>query len=188
MTPEYKSWARMKNRCYNKGNKSYKNYGGRGIKVCERWVNSASNFISDMGPKPSRFHSVERVNNNGDYEPTNCKWATRYEQSRNRTDSFKITFNGETKTITDWANQIGMKRTSLRNRIASGWPLEKALNPSARNKRMVLFGGSLKSVREWSKQLGINEMTLHSRLNDKWSIEKALTTPTAKRTWKQSNH
>src|SRR6266487_1181524 len=83
-TPEYDAWQNMKSRCYDKNRKQYKDYGGRGILVCERWLNSFENFISDMGIKPSAKHSLDRFpDKNGNYEPANCRWANFYEQSRN---------------------------------------------------------------------------------------------------------
>lgn len=81
---EYTAWLRMKSRCYNKNTVNYADYGGRGIKVCERWLNSYVDFISDMGRKPAPSLTLERMNNSGNYEPVNCKWATRKEQRRNQ--------------------------------------------------------------------------------------------------------
>lgn len=88
-TPEYSSWEHMKYRCYNPKDKRYKEYGGRGITVCERWFDSFENFLADMGQRPSMDHSLDRKNVNGNYEPNNCRWATRKEQRNNRRDSVK---------------------------------------------------------------------------------------------------
>lgn len=88
-TPEYRAWVGMKTRCYNPNEEAWERYGGRGIKVCERWLNSFENFLKDMGRKPSSQHSLDRVNNDGHYNPYNCRWATRREQCLNRT--YKLT-------------------------------------------------------------------------------------------------
>jgi len=84
-TPEYRTWRHMKDRCYNKNNSKYPRYGGRGITVCERWKDSYLNFIEDMGRKPSPDHSIDRINNDGNYEPENCRWATTQQQGTNKT-------------------------------------------------------------------------------------------------------
>jgi hypothetical protein len=82
-TPEHNAWVRMRQRCYNENRDNYRYYGGRGITVCERWRSSFENFFADMGPRPSPAHSIDRINNDGDYEPSNCRWATRSEQMKN---------------------------------------------------------------------------------------------------------
>lgn len=87
MAPEYKSWAGAIQRCTNPNDAAYANYGGRGIKVCDRWLESYENFLADMGRKPNSRHSIDRINNDGNYEPGNCRWATAYQQRHNRRDS-----------------------------------------------------------------------------------------------------
>ncbi len=105
-TPEYRTWRDMKNRCYNHKNADYKHYGGRGIVVCERWRNSFMNFYSDMGPRPKDL-TLERKNNDGDYEPGNCKWVSMREQRRNSRQNRIIEFNGKKQCLADWAKEFG---------------------------------------------------------------------------------
>lgn len=137
-TPEYYLWKAMKRRTGSPNDSQYHNYGGRGITVCERWRKSFSNFLADMGPRPTPKHQLERVNNEGPYAPTNCVWATRHEQCRNRRTNTPLTYKGETKTLLDWAQDLGMYRETLRDRIRRGWSVEQALEtpvtPSPRRK------------------------------------------------------
>jgi len=114
---EYTSWSLLRDRCKNRNNKEWKNYGGRGIKVCRQWDESFSVFFSDMGKKPSPHHSIDRINVDGDYEPKNCRWATNHQQSRNRRNNRVIDFNGETYVLADWAARIGISPASLDERL-----------------------------------------------------------------------
>ena len=114
-TDTYKTWLDMNARCHNKNNKSYNGYGGRGITVCERW-NKFENFYTDMREKPKGM-SIERKNNNGNYEPFNCEWATRKEQARNTRDTKWISYRGETKCLIAWAEEIGISSTALGKRL-----------------------------------------------------------------------
>lgn len=129
-TVEYATWAGVKARCLNPNRPGYKDYGGRGIRICERWKNSYLAFLEDMGRKPSTKHSLDRIDNNGNYEPGNCRWATDVEQRTNkrRMNTRYITFNGERKTLTEWSIKTGIKLTTLITRLDSyGWAVDRAL-------------------------------------------------------------
>ena len=109
----YISWANMKARCLNLKNKGYHNYGGRGISICEHWINSFDAFLKDMGPKPSLLHTLERIENNGNYEPANCKWATREEQCRNKRTTRWFEFDGKKSNFKEWASFFNVSRSFL---------------------------------------------------------------------------
>lgn len=114
---EYTIWKSMRRRCNNPQYTHYYNYGGRGIQVCERWDASFDAFIEDMGRKPTAQHTLERIDNDGDYCPENCRWATRKEQAHNMRKNRSITFNGRTMILSDWANELGLRRSHLAERI-----------------------------------------------------------------------
>jgi hypothetical protein len=115
---EYTAWEGMKARCYNKNTPKYSEYGGRGISVCERWRNSFENFLLDMGIKPSNEHSLDRFpNNDGNYEPSNCRWATDYQQLRNTRRNVWIEYNGERIALTDLAKILGIHYITLRYQL-----------------------------------------------------------------------
>lgn len=107
---EYKSWAALKGRCLNPANPKYPRYGGRGIKVCERWLDDFETFLADMGRKPSPLHSIDRINNDGDYEPNNCHWATIDTQTRNRSTTRHVAINQDTMCVRDWEDKLGVSR------------------------------------------------------------------------------
>lgn len=126
----YSAWKGMIRRCYNPNEKCFHNYGGRGIKVCDRWKNSFEAFMQDMGPKPSLKHSLDRYpNTDGDYEPGNCRWATLKEQARNTRKTIKLTHEGITKSLPEWAELKGMKYSKLQSRYYKKWPIERMLIP-----------------------------------------------------------
>ena len=130
-SPEYRAWRSMKARCYRKKNVSYKRYGGRGIRVCERWL-KFENFLADVGLRPSPAHSLERKENNGNYEPGNVVWATQLEQHRNKSSAPLLTLNGETLMMSEWARRLGVHPSQISARLAKGWPLVRALTEPPR--------------------------------------------------------
>jgi len=125
-TPEYKTWVSMRARCGNKNDKDYKNYGDRGITVCDRWGKFEA-FYSDMGNRPTAGHSIDRKDNDGNYSPGNCRWSTVSEQARNRRSNTNITFEGKTQCLTAWANEIGVNSSTISSRIKNGWSVRKSL-------------------------------------------------------------
>lgn len=139
--PEYVAWQRMKARCFDRNRESYYRYGGRGITVCERWLNSFANFVADMGVKPSPKHTLERIDNDGNYEPSNCRWATHKEQCRNRVSSRLITIGDETMCLAAWSERAAVKDGTIDSRLKYGWPPEIAIFAPAGTKYLPPRGG-----------------------------------------------
>ena len=135
-TRVYKTWMLMRQRCENSKNKDYARYGGRGITVCSRWKRF-ENFRDDMGPIPSGYASIERRNNNKNYEPSNCFWATNPKvQARNRRSNRRLSYKGKELLETEWAEFLGIKKSTLCNRLnILGWSIEKALTTPVRGRK-----------------------------------------------------
>lgn len=131
-TPERNVWHAMRSRCHTPTDKDYKNYGARGIRVCDRWRNSFAAFLSDMGPRPSPKHSIDREDNDGNYEPGNCRWATNEEQKANTRVVRLLTLGEETMPMRAWARRLGMRASSIKARLDAGWPIERALTQPSR--------------------------------------------------------
>lgn len=126
-TKEYFAWSELKQRCYNHKSPQYKNYGGRGIKVCDRWLQGFENFYEDMGKAPQGY-SIDRIDVNGDYCKENCRWANNITQGNNRRNNIKITFNGITENLLYWSKETGISAKNLYSRIyVMKWSIEKAL-------------------------------------------------------------
>ena len=175
----YNIWSKMKGRCLNKKNNQYYLYGGRGLLVYDRW-NKFENFRDDMyksylkhvkqfGEKET---TIDRFpDNNGNYCPENCRWATKKEQSNNRRTNRPISYNGKILNISQFAKQYNIKYSTLLLRINSGWDIEKALKLSPSRPRL----------KDLAKKYNINYQTFHNRINSLgWNIEKALLTPIRK--------
>lgn len=133
-TKEYNIWSNMKRRCMDQNNLNYKNYGARGISVCDKWTKSFHDFYKDMGNCPDG-KTLERIDNNGNYEPNNCKWATIKEQMRNQRTNCNITFNKITMCITDWASHTGIPYRCLKERFIRGWSAKDALTKKSMAKK-----------------------------------------------------
>lgn len=122
---EYEIWKSMNGRCYVKSDTNYHRYGGRGIQVCERWRNSFIAFLADTGRRPTSKHQLERRDNDGDYEPGNCCWATKREQVRNTRQNTFITVGSITRCIAEWAEVTGVPAKTISTRLLRNWPVEK---------------------------------------------------------------
>lgn len=131
--PEFNIWRAMIRRCTNPDDRAYQNYGGRGISVCARWLDSFPNFYSDLGSRPDPSLTLDRIDNDGDYEPGNCRWASRKQQNANRRKGLRtLTVKGVTRPLVDWAERIGISRQLLSNRIdRMGWNVERAVSTPA---------------------------------------------------------
>jgi len=129
-TPEYGTWVRMIRRCTDPNLKHYKDYGGRGISVCERW-RVLDNFLADVGVRP-KGTSLDRINNDGNYEPENCRWATHTDQMRNKRSNVLISLNGKTQCVAVWAKELGILDDTIRWRLKRGWPADRVLSKNFR--------------------------------------------------------
>lgn len=161
---EYESWKGMKQRCKNRNSKSYHNYGGRGISVCREWEESFENFFLDMGPKPSTNHSLDRINNDGNYEPKNCRWATLQEQNRNSRHNLIINYRGRQKCATEWAEILGLSLQTIIGRykrtgnldptikeIPSGLRQWRKINRVTQKQLSEFLGVSLPLISHWER-------------------------------------
>lgn len=131
-TPTYNVWRNMRQRCKPEHAKQYKYYAGRGIRVCERWLHSFENFLADMGEMPSPKHSLDRIDNDGHYEPLNCRWATRIEQGANKRNNIVLTLDGDAKTIAEWTRERGWPKGFINTRLRKGWSPVRALTTPRR--------------------------------------------------------
>lgn len=170
---EFSTWTDIQTRCYNRNSKGFSNYGGRGILVCDRWLESFENFLADMGPRPSNQHSIERNNVNGNYEPSNCRWATIKDQAGNKRNNIRVEIDGVEKIISEWCAEYGVLVPTACLRYKNGIR-GKALFRTT--KREIFFNGITDTVSGWSKRTGISPSTIAMRIDKyKWPVERALT-------------
>lgn len=137
----YKSWVDMVRRCKFTTGPNWRSYKGRGITVCDRWL-KFENFLADMGEKPLGRFTIDRIDNNGNYEPKNCRWATYTDQNRNKRNNHLLTFNGKTMCIAEWAEAMGIERDRLKARIYMGWSTKRALETPIQDNKGESQGSS----------------------------------------------
>lgn len=132
---EYCSWQSMKKRCRSKSSKSYQLYGAKGVTVCDEWYKSFQAFYNDMGPRPSKAYSLDRIDGSKGYCPENCRWATKTEQARNFKNNRYVEYNGAKILVVELADRFGINRFVFRTRVLQlKWPIDKAINTPVRKR------------------------------------------------------
>jgi len=162
----YNSWINMKSRCYDENNNNFYLYGARGVSISDDWLHSFDNFLRDMGERPDGME-LDRINTNGNYEKGNCRWVTKKVNMRNRRNSRNLTFNGETKTIHAWAEDLGIDPEVIISRYKRGNSVERILRKDIAKpveKRMITYNGETLSVADWARKTGIKYRTIIGRL------------------------
>ena len=156
----YVAHQRIKDRCNDPKNKRYKDYGARGVSVCQRWMDSYESFRADMGLPPSKSHQIDRIDNDGDYSPDNCRWVTHQENSNNKRNNHFVTANGKTQTLAQWERETGIKQELIRHRIEGGWSDEQAvntpLNSTRRKHHYITPAGEFGTLVEAAKAHGMS--------------------------------
>lgn len=178
--PIYGVWVHMIQRCINPKATFYYRYGGRGIKVCEEWM-KFDNFYNDMGDCPEGG-TIDRIDNNGNYEPGNCRWASQKINARNKSNNVNITYMGKTQCIAAWEEELGFATGTLWHRIYTyGWSPEKAISTSIPGSETKLgkieFRGKVQTLTAHARDFGLGKTTVDARLAKGWDLERALTTP-----------
>lgn len=191
-TAEYKTWRSMQSRC-DYAKERYRSHNGRGISFFSGWrgPEGFEKFLMHVGPRPSSEHSIDRIDNDGNYEPGNVRWATRAEQARNRRPTRWIDSGGSRASRKDWADSAGVSPTTISRRLRAGWSVEKAVSAPApiaasiqrgrpKAPRLITHSGRTLRLAEWARELGIDRDVLRWRLKQGWDVQRALTTEPAR--------
>lgn len=198
-SPEYRTWTAIKRRCFNKNTADYEDYGGRGITVSNEWINDFQAFYDHIGPKPSDKYSIDRIDNNGNYEPGNVRWATASEQMKNqrKRKPFRLNYErkgqfeyeGQIYTLRQLAEKFNIEKWVVKKRLYDlGWDLQRALTePYDPTKRPYEYQGKMYSLQELSDHTGVSSVVLGARISrEKMSVEEAVNKPVRKSPSKKS--
>lgn len=181
----YESWHQMKKRCNNPKDHNYKNYGGRGISVCEGWDRYENFRDWALGNGYNDELTLDRIDVDDNYEPSNCRWADAITQGNNRRTNRYVEYQGETHTISEWSRLIGISHDVIAGRLNRGWSIEDALTKPTRSRKQscpgIEYNGETRSIKEWSDITGIPYYTLIKRYEADWTPEEMLTTPVGQR-------
>lgn len=165
----------MKKRCYLKSNHNYKHYGARGIIVCREWLNNPQSFYKwSMEHGYQDNLTIDRIDVNGNYEPSNCRWIDQKTQQNNKRNNKSITYNGVTKTMSEWAKYLNLDYTLLKSRLLAGWTFEKAISTKNRSIGKFTINGETNTARYFAKKYNVPVITVYDRLKRGLSIERAL--------------
>ena len=179
--PEYNAWASLVQRCTNKKCPAWKDYGRRGIKVCDEWKDSFEAFYAHIGPKPMAGLAVDRIDNEKGYEPGNVRWATYKQNGRNKRSNRIVEWEGEHLTLAELCERKGLKEGNVVGRLRLGHGLAESLDMPLRNrgcKQWVEWQGEMVSIGQLAKRVGMHKDTLAMRLNRGWILDRAVNTPT----------
>jgi len=179
----YNRWYKIIDRCYNRENISFNNYGGRGIKVCDAWRNSFESFYNwslENGYNPNL--TIDRINNDGNYNPENCRWVDLYVQANNKRNNVFIEYNNKKYTFKEAGKILNMDENSVRSRKKRGWSDEKIMTtPRTDNEIYLTYNGDKKSISDWSKYTGLPKYIIHYRLEKGWNVKDILNKSTKDR-------
>ncbi len=176
---ERSTWSSILRRCYKKDNASYPKWGGRGIRVCKRWRDSFDSFLQDMGRRPSPKHSIDRIDNDGDYKPSNCRWTTNKVQSNNRRNTIWLKYHGQTLSISMWADKLKLPRRLLYGRYLRGCSVKDILDRPARKYAVHRYSykGKLMTAGQLSKICHLPAGAIGARLSRGWAVSDAIKVP-----------
>lgn len=185
-SPEWRIYVCMLQRCSDPNGSRYHIY--KDASICERWLgdDGFENFLKDMGPKPTKHHSIDRIDNDGEYTPRNCRWATPKQQARNRRNTSKLTVNGVTKTLMEWSEETGIGYAALRKRVKVGWAPEDVVGMPTRDQKppeaaTLTVRGVSKSLMKWAAETGIGYSTLRYRMKRGWKPERIVSEPSRRK-------
>lgn len=175
--PEHTIWKAMIDRCYNKNDGAYSRYGGRGILICDEWLggNGFVSFYNDMGNRPSKKHSIDRINNSKGYCKENCRWATREEQANNKSNNLFVIYNGKPTSLNMLAKEHGVGYKIAYKRYRNGWSVERIINEPIKGNMIIEFEGIAMNVADWSRRTNISASAIRKRILCGWPVSDVLT-------------